>query len=247
MSPVQCKICQKSLAAKQHEHMRVVHGPEYQYECPVCDVSNFDHVKELITHYRVSHWKEEPLCCNQCPEVLFSPKDLQHHILSHSSVSKIFCKLHGCGFRFVSKEACQKHQERDHIFAGPEVTRPQISWTCELCGLNFSCTEGKLKYAMKGHHNSAHAERQFKCKCGKTFSQAIGLRSHVERCMLPAAVRRYICVYKNCNKSFKTQQDLNSHSQYHKPAKYPCEKCGRQFYHRKYLTEHKCSFGKEET
>ena len=151
-----------------------------------------------------------------------------------------------CGFRFVSKEARHEHESKEHVLNKLKVKQPRVPWTCELCGKMFTCKATSLKFSMQAHKMSVHDERLLKCSnCNKAFAQAGRLRTHIERCVVPASVRRYTCVYEKCNKSFKTQVDLSHHKIYHKPAKYPCGKCGRPFYHLKYFRVHKCPLEKK--
>ena len=235
---VKCRICGKKLTRKSYEHL-FAHGPEYKYACPACDVSSFSHALELLGHYRVSHWDQVPLDCNQCSEVLYSPKELQHHILSHSSVSKkVSCRL--CRFQFLNEDALKEHQGKEHVLAPETVPKkPQITWTCEICGKMFRCEKAVLKGSIEAHNDSVHRGKQYKCnECGKSFAQRGGLSTRIERCQVPTSVRRYKCVYTRM--SFKTNGDLKSHWLYHKPPKCSCHKCSRSFYYANYLRVHKC-------
>merc|ERR1739838_909804 len=66
-----CKLCKIPLTNyNPFNHTLMIH--EFGYSCPICDVADFEHSIELLSHYRSIHWGHTPLNCNRCPDVFYS-------------------------------------------------------------------------------------------------------------------------------------------------------------------------------
>ena len=67
--------------------------------------------------------------------------------------------------------------------------------------------------------------RKFKCEeCGEAFVEERTLNDHMERNY--SDERNYVCDFKGCGKTFKTEVDLNNHKKSHGDEKpYPCSYC----------------------
>ena len=85
------------------------------------------------------------------------------------------------------------------------------------CYKQFICFWPKCKYSAKqisdlNRHITQHSnKRQFNCnQCNKDFTQLSHLNQH-KRCV-HSNVRQFVCRIRDCNKRFKRNSDLNSHS-----------------------------------
>ena len=237
----ECKLCGKRMNRKTFNHAFIYHGSDYLNTCPIClekDIPNF------MAHYRVTHFGDVALACNQCTDVYYAPKDLNTHILKHSLMQTTPCLK--CNFHFPSEEAVLEHIKADHKRANPTLKKkPMKTLTCEFCGHVATSTGGPamLKDHLNQHIKAKHGsgEKAFKCTlCPKAFHLSHQLSKHHIRKHTSDENRPFVCHVDNCNKRFKDQGNLVQHQKYHKPPRFKCEKCLKQFYWMQPLKTHKC-------
>ena len=123
--------------------------------------------------------------------------------------------------------------------------KKEVHGTCEICGKAVSAThESILQFNLKVHKQSQHAigKRDFYCHlCPKGYFSPSDLTNHYERLHTPDDVRPFVCEFESCNKSFKTKVNMKQHMHYHRPPRFKCEKCKKEFYWSPVLKHHKCS------
>lgn len=114
---------------------------------------------------------------------------------------------------------------------------------CDICNKSFS-----NKYIVASHRKIHESrERLFDCECGKKFLTKIHLEKH--RLLVHNDCRKFTCL--TCCKSFKSQNNLETHEATHTEKSFLCRFCDKMFMRRqevnihekthKNLKEFKCS------
>ena len=102
--------------------------------------------------------------------------------------------------------------------------------TCADCGKTCS-TPSSL-----AHHSYKHKERN--CQCG-TCQESFAFKSELnEHEFLHRTGRSFICVAKNCGKSFKTEPQLKKHVKVHDGIKWECDFCKYTHTDRRNVIQH---------
>ena len=241
---LKCKICDARVCRKSWNHAFAHHGQDYRHTCPIC-LEKDSSDASLAAHLRVVHFGDVPLPCNICSKPFYSPRDLNTHILTHNSTKTSRCYI--CKFHFPTAEALAEHQKKDHKKAKiktKEATGTGASAPCEHCGKFFhAASTPLLQKKLENHAFILHsgAEKRFQCnQCDKAFHTASYLSMHRIRLHTPDDIRPFVCHIDNCNKTFKTKHNLKGHQHYHRPPRFKCDKCMREFYWKPVLRSHKC-------
>ena len=236
-----CKICNQKLFRKDWNHTFLFHGEDYLRTCAVCLGKNFSCDNDLTAHYRMTHFGDRRLPCNRCLKVFYSANELNNHILAHDYTDTVACLF--CSFRFADEKTMMAHCEKDHSKRKLKIKK-KYTGTCEVCGVVVSSpSQGGVNASLKAHHIKLHApkEKAFKCHlCPKVFTAATLLATHHMRMHTPDNVRPFVCTIDNCNKGFKTNCNLRNHQTYHKPPRFKCNVCLKEFYWSPVLKSHKC-------
>ena len=237
----QCKICDLKLSRKNWNHTFLFHGKEHLRTCAVCLEKNYTCDNDLIAHYRMTHFGDRRLPCNRCPKVFYVANDLNNHILAHDYTDTVMCLF--CSFRFPDERTMKEHCEKDH---SNRKVRPKKTFTgtCEVCGaVMTNVSQAGVNSSLRAHHKQLHApsEKAFKCHlCPKVLISSHSLAIHHTRRHTPDDVRPFVCTIDNCNKGFKTNCNLRGHQKYHKPPRFKCQVCLKEFYWSPVLKSHKC-------
>ena len=197
----------------------------YSHPCNVVNCNEiFSNLTDLKEHKKSRH-KDLFKCSwpnSSCSKSFPAEKDLEEHLLSHSSDRPYKCQT--CGKTFASKKIFKEHKK---------LHSNSKAYVCDICNKSFA-----RKDNLEVHQSVHTKERPFLClKCGKTFSRQSHLSDHDKRSH--QEIRRYICLL--CTKSFFTSQQLTRHSRTHSKEKpYHCSKCDKTFsrdHHLKIHTE----------
>jgi uncharacterized Zn-finger protein len=108
--------------------------------------------------------------------------------------------------------------------------KPAKSFLCAKCGTSFATA-----FSLSRHMERKHAPRPVVCTwngCTKTFVNYQQLQKHVNTAH--EKVKQFSC--KECNKMFADEGTADPHK--HACSAYPCETCGKQFAHLRYLKQH---------
>ena len=148
------------------------------------------------------------------------------------------CEL--CGFRSVTRKTLKKHSLLHYESATPLL--------CNACGDVFKC-----QYDLKQHKKHSHNQRlvgrrkvksksksisEFICeKCGLHFIDQQKYNSHIKFSHI-SEEDKLQCPH--CPHKSMTQFSLKMHLALHYPPTLPCEKCGKLFHTKLYLTRLEC-------
>ena len=195
------------------------------FKCSKCD-TEFKKKQNARTHMKVVHLKIKKVICEKCPKLFSSHSELKRHMLSHTQEKNIRCKF--CELKFGRKWNLSKHILSFHS---------ERNLCCKFCDKMFP-NEAMLQLHRKSH-NKAQTQN-FLCKiCSKTFKQKSGLQGHMET---HNEKKEFSCT--ECAEMFLTTRKLKEHiNSVHKKiehdAKFPCEYCGKIFFKKKSIRNHK--------
>ena len=248
---MKCRICDQVLTRFKFNHAFLCHGMEYRDACAVCLERDFPSLEQ---HYRVTHWGDAPLKCHLCSEVHYSAKALQSHIVSHTTVDPLKCPVKICQLAFSTEAELEEHRKAVH---NPRLSKDNIKRkksdksercevACEICGQMVPCkSRSVVDTRMQWHRKRFHdVDKQLKCpypSCDKRFVDYSRLSVHCKQAHTPEGERPFVCRFENCNKTFKTSYHLRTHTTYHRPPKFQCDKCQQKFYWPQPLKLHKCA------
>ena len=239
---VKCRLCEETLVRKKYDHAFLVHGKEYQNACAVCLERD---IPDLEAHFRTIHWKDVSLSCHLCSAVFYSAKELRRHVVLHKSVDPLTCRA--CGLDFATQAELDSHlpqhqQLNKHAKKEKKLdSRMSIEGTCEKCGESiWGCSETDLRSRLYYHKKKKHSVK-LKCPlCEREFTFYGELSKHYLRAHTPEDQRPFVCPFENCGRAFKHGSNLKSHQVYHKPPRFKCEKCNKDFYWAEVMRKHKC-------
>jgi uncharacterized C2H2 Zn-finger protein len=148
---------------------------------------------------------ETALLCPTCGSSFKTNATLQKHIKkSHGLHDRLSCKF--CNVTFVSKVVLRKHVSNVHN-KDPSSTTKQFH--CKMCDSSFPTS-----WQLGQHSRHVHQkERAIECKfgCGKTYSSAGSMSSHLSSCKKNPNWVKKVCLYRGCEKAYTKQCDLNAH------------------------------------
>lgn len=199
---------------------------------------------------------DEYFNCTSCDRKYRHKKDLQYHMLSHTSEKNYNCDR--CELKFYTEVMLRKHRKVHTI--------TKHSFACEYCNRTFAllgqfklhmnnhikpfecylCKRPwKAMYALRTHMRQHTGEMPYECgECLKRFSNSDTLRSHVKRhgqqiatnqCDVIKMVKRkkkqkHLC--NQCGKSYTGMPSLNAHMRSHVAADgkpFACDVCDKRF------------------
>ena len=133
---ITCKICQKKVtdrALTKHMSMHLP-GAERLITCKICQKK----VKHLDDHMKRCHALRTVACRYPGCDMTFVSKGgrNKHERYLHENVGT--CKQQGCGKRFNSQEALQRHMKLDHM---DSVERAESKTRCPSCKRSYPQSE----------------------------------------------------------------------------------------------------------
>ncbi|KAH9643454.1 hypothetical protein HF086_002573 [Spodoptera exigua] len=113
-----CPVCSKlfTSACSLREHMKIHEPKKELIKCPLCD-RKYQDERYMLRHLRTSHTRARHPC-PICNKMLTSPAGLRHHVITHSNMKTIQCKM--CPKAYSVKRTMIKHFRRRHGFKGTE-------------------------------------------------------------------------------------------------------------------------------
>ncbi|XP_052831185.1 myoneurin-like [Octopus bimaculoides] len=195
--------------------------------------------------------KRRAVQCPKCPRSFADEKALLKHLNSHEQ--GVIHKCHVCGMNYArlcdytrhirvhtaenqyTCSYCNKvsQTQRDFIEHNKSEHQDNRPFKCDASG----CTFQAAKLAYLTDHRHIHSDvKGFICnKCGRTFSQAGGLHSHIKSCY---QMQGYLCDL--CGQTFNHLGSMKSHRRIHLGEKpHACSDCGARFSDHRNLRRHK--------
>ncbi|XP_035713821.1 gastrula zinc finger protein XlCGF57.1-like [Folsomia candida] len=225
--------------------------------------------RDVVIHERIEH-VENPVRfrCTLCRKEFKSRREVQGHILTHTTEKLYTCAT--CGKSFAQREAMKSH-EKIHL---EKSARDRSK--CSVCPQTFLTRHG-----LQGHFRAVHEnQRNYPCPlCDKRFTQPSNLKRHVEgqhaankelvhscdRCEDKTHSKRNLarhranlqkytkgihstserprlpCGFLGCEKTFLNKGNISRHvNNVHaqNPVRFPCTLCGKGFKARGELENH---------
>lgn len=218
------------------------------FECIMCKQA-FENKRMLVEHLHNSHTEyDETFASNRtqpsndrfpckvpnCGGTYSSLRNLNQHMIYHSSETPFSCKLLDCNEAFRSRLRLARHKASIHNIKLKEPKREQFK--CPQCEVIVNKSLS-LKYHIKRVHLN---EKTYRCKepnCDKSFFYPSELARHLE---IHQTSRSFLC--SECGKGYAAQHLLKSHMNVHIGFRpFPCEHpgCGKSFFTSSSLYSHK--------
>ncbi|KAL6265029.1 hypothetical protein P5V15_005120 [Pogonomyrmex californicus] len=186
--------------------------------CEICYIT-FDRKSKLTSHM-FKHSNSRPHKCTICSKGFKTGAYLSRHMEIHDEPAQLHaCTL--CDFKARTKPYLKIHYIRKHT--------EDYNYSCEQCGKMFKVQSDYTTH-MKDHDTESCV-----CDiCGTSYSSKSSLYFH-KHYKHKTKIKEFEC--QICRKRFKTQKNLDSHTELHK-MKYVCEQCGMEFKFKYGLTKH---------
>jgi len=220
-SPVICTECGKKFPEQRYLDNHMVLHAEKKYECHYCPRSYV--TEDLLKKHFKTHSSSLSHTCNFCLKGFRSKSELNKHKLEHSEEFPLKCSI--CHKGFLHDSQLEKHVDVVHSKASKLVI------FCQHCPADGTGQEFSSLYSLKRHlarHKCALVTSDHKCDiCEKDPETYYKLRNHIK---INQSKKILPCININCDKKFKTLQELNIHSVVHTGQKpFSCQPCGEKF------------------
>ncbi|XP_055328077.1 zinc finger protein 572-like [Paramacrobiotus metropolitanus] len=166
---LKCKKCSLICESKaEHQLHTQTHARELKpyrcLHCPKC----FANASYLSQHMRI-HLGLKPYTCDMCKRCFTQLSHLQQHLRTHTGDKPYRCYFAGCQKAFSQLSNLQSHS-RCH-----ETDKP---FRCYSCYKMFHDEAGLREHIPK-HKESKHTKTHICNFCGKAYTQALYLASHI--------------------------------------------------------------------
>jgi len=220
-SPVICMECGKKFPEKRYLDNHMLLHAEKKYECRFCPRSYV--TEELLKKHLETHTTALSFVCNFCMKSFRSKTELNKHKVEHSDDFPLKCNI--CLKGFLHDSQLEKHIDVVHTKASKVVI------FCQHCPSDGTGQEFSSLYSLKRHlarHKCNLVTSDLNCDvCEKDPETYYKLRNHIK---INQSKKILPCININCDKKFKTLQELHIHSVVHTGQKpFSCELCGEKF------------------
>jgi len=228
--PQVCEICSKEYK-RRAQHMSRNHPETLAVKsCEFCIFST--NKPYLMKEHILNEHKDKCHYCNYCSEYFASSIELSNHKTKVHNKGYYECDL--CNTIFKQLIPFQEHQS--------DIHNKKVK--CETCGFEAR-SNIHLNFHKKKHHKNP---RSFVCNiCSSTFNFEYELVAHNKISHEKVRIKCELCDHPGfISKTFVKEHILEVHA----GVKFPCDKCGKSFGRKIYLTYHqkhskKCKSGKK--
>ena len=220
-NPVFCKECGKKFPEERYLNAHMVLHSEKKYKCKVCSKSFVSEL--LLNNHRKDHENEKTYHCSFCLKCFKTKTDLTKHTQEHSNEFPLHCDI--CNKGFLLDSQLEKHIDIVHTKATKSM------FTCQHCPQADQEAEFSTIYSLRRHLG------KHKCPI-VTIDDAAGCslcELNQETCYklknyIKQNQSKKVLPCQECDKKFKTVQELRVHSVVHSRIKpYSCGLCGEKF------------------
>ena len=221
-----------SLDSSPKKQIRQIHEDKKQVLCEICAILQLSSLKEVMSHRREIHMKEEKIGCpyKDCKKTMNEWGSLELHIdAKHPKHAEKKFSCDKCPKSFIFEKSCNFHRLRAH-------NRKEI--VCDICGAKF-----KKKKVLDSHviatHNTGEGAK-FSCeKCEYTTISKHRLAGHKKYNHDSGSHKQCPhCKYKTATNQKLNRHIDSNHSDKDTEKSNVCEKCGKSFMLESSLTDH---------
>lgn len=197
------------------------------YVCMQCH-AKFASYKLLKEHIATNRQcKMADLTCEICGKVYPKKKSMYQHLQSHREKKTYVCEQ--CGKVYTKQFNLENHIASQHTDCSDEQGHV---YKCQLCSEQFL---NRTDFFAHINNHSSLPTLLLCDTCGKRFTSAESLRSHIRGHL---NIKPFVC--SHCSKGFRTRLLLNQHLHIHTGIKlFRCELCDKAYAKWESLNIHK--------
>ena len=227
-NPLVCTECGKKFPEQRYLDSHKVLHAEKKFECEVCQ--KMFATQELLKKHAETHSELKSHICKLCLKGFRTKVELSKHQLEHSNVYPLRCEI--CEKGFLHDSQLEKHVDTVHNKSS------KLVMFCQHCPSDETAAKFSSLYSLKRHlckHKCPLALHEEDCQiCRRDEESYYKLKNHIR-----TNQSRKVLPCKNCNKMFRTVQELNVHSVVHSGSKpFSCDICQEKFTQKSSLKTH---------
>ena len=227
-NPLLCKECGKKFPEQRYlDNHKLLHA-EKKFECELC--KKMFATPEQLRKHSENHSEFKSHVCKKCFKGFRTKLELSKHQLEHSNVYPLRCDI--CQRGFLHDSQLEKHVDTVHNKAS------KLVMFCQHCPSDETGVKFSTLYSLKRHlckHKCPLALHEQNCQiCMKDEESYYKLKNHIR-----TNHSRKVVPCKDCNKMFRTVQELTVHSVVHSGNKpFSCNICEEKFTQKSSLNTH---------
>ena len=230
-NPLLCKQCGKKFPEQRYLDNHLLLHAEKKWECQLCP--KMFSTQELLKKHSENHSELKCHVCKICLKGFKTELELSKHQLEHSNIYPLRCDI--CQKGFLHDSQLEKHVDTVHNKSS------KLVMFCQHCPSDGTGLKFSTLYSLKRHlgkHKCPLALHDESCNlCLKDEESYYKLKNHIRMNQ-----SRKVLPCKDCNKMFRTVQELNVHSVVHKPfpfsKPFSCNLCDEKFTQKSSLKTH---------